>query len=612
MRDYFVIIVVLLTLLVPGCGEDRLTQTKPGGGSPPAVSGVWKSANGPMGWGGAVAFTASGEVLVPGFGVMFRSSDRGDTWATMGQLPMDPDGDYPVGVAEMVVTGAGLLVAVTESGIIRSANQGRSWAFFQTPGVMARVVASPTGDLFAAGWGLYASKDGGATWDRAIDTWIYELAADSHGTVFAGRGPLLYRSTDGAATWKVDTLSIDVGAIVVDTTDRVYIGGRSRVLVSADSGESWDEYDVVPGAQYRIAALAADSLGNVLASTITYDATPPGVYRSSDQGRTWVPDGGPVGDEEVAWQLDIAPDNTAFAKTEEAVYRSDGAGETWKLVGVPTSSIGDVFVTKSGRVFAGTTDSYLLETGKLFQLKPSGDGWDYLESWDGTALAFAENSMGHLFVATTSGLMVSMDGGATWAHGTFTLSMTSILVDPDDDARMWAGTSQVGAPAGMYFSPDGGTNWSPVSEVVTAVYDMESLGTSGPIAATEAGVVGPAGPALEGIPVGTLALLGSTIFAGTEAGIYSSEDGGATFEATDTPAGLVITLETHSSGILYASMLTDETLFSGAVYRSTDEGSSWQRYDSGLMGLLAYSLYQDPGGDMLMGTWRLGVMRAKP
>jgi photosystem II stability/assembly factor-like uncharacterized protein len=99
-----------------------------------------------------------------------------------------------------------------------------------------------------------------------------------------------------------------------------YDGASGRLLASGDEGRSWQELPEAPDDVFSIAVDPADSRAMLV-------ATPGGVQRSGDGGRTFRPARVPPGI--LAWAA-----GTAFAVgADGAVQRSTDGGRTWEAAG---------------------------------------------------------------------------------------------------------------------------------------------------------------------------------------------------------------------------------------------------------------------------------------
>ena len=250
-------------------------------------------------------------------------------------------------------------------------------------------------------------------------------------TVFAGtEGQGVLRSSDGGTTWQtanagLPDLCINALALSPDfARDRLVMAGTGGgVVLSADAGASWR---VV--AEERTVLSVALAGPRVLLAGLARE----GVIRSADVGTSWEPAneglyaGSLVG---LALSPAFESDNTLFAwgPSEELVQSTDG-GKSWAPV---STGLGQVDVAS-------------------LAISP----------------AFAED--GSAFVATSDGMFVSDDRGATWrtlgleGHQLVLLALSPAF--PTDGVMVAASTGS------LHLSTDRGTSWTEMEAPVGGEY----------------------------------------------------------------------------------------------------------------------------------------------
>lgn len=139
------------------------------------------------------------------------------------------------------------------------------------PTTTTTVYVATTRDESLVGNGIWKSSDAGRTWGRANTGLPNDVSAEvvvAHATesnlLLAGTTQGLYRSTDGAATWK-KIRGEEIWDIERDPTDPavVYLGGTAGVWQSQDFGASWKNISAdLPGG--RVRALGVNSTGQIL------------------------------------------------------------------------------------------------------------------------------------------------------------------------------------------------------------------------------------------------------------------------------------------------------------------------------------------------------------
>jgi photosystem II stability/assembly factor-like uncharacterized protein len=216
--------------------------------------------------------------------------------------------------------------------------------------------------------------------------------------------------------------------------------------------------------------------------------------------------------------------------------------------------------TKSGWVYIGAA------AGGVWRTTDGGQSWtplfDQENSLSFGALAIDPNNPEVLYAATGemsnnidsylgAGIFKSTDGGATWSPIGLTHvgAFSKILVHPKNSALVVAGATK--SFAGFWRSTDAGRTWS--RTFIGSVTDV-SLNP----ADTAEFFIGVAGQ-----------------------GVYRSTDGGLTWrlQSTGLPSSLgrvCVQQAPSNPAILYALVEQDGAGGTGAIYKSTDRGQSWQ------------------------------------
>jgi hypothetical protein len=487
--------------------------------------GVWESGDGGRGWRartddqptaaiGALAFapgdpavayagTGQGEALA-GLGIgLLRSEDGGATWR-----PLVAQALLGAGFFDLLVDPAdpGRLLAATTAGLWASADGGVAWE----PRLAGRswaVSAGAGGELLAGGeHGLHRSEDGGVTWrpvplasapdgfDRVA---IGRAAGGRVAYVFAhgeGVGHLWRREhpggpfepvkppadLDSRRAWHSWACAADPG-----DPDVVWLGafGLHRGARGPDGRWSWVDLaarpagDSLPPGQHAIVFQPGDPRA-------VYVANEGGLFRSPDGGRSWRP----LGTGLAVAEVDRLADHAAWLLAgagELGTLRYEG-GEVWCPVGAgdPAAVAGDELVA------AGV--------GGLVVSADGGATWAAvgLPPARGAVTALAAAGPGRLVAGTTEGELLRLERAAGgWVVGGVARPrpgpVAGVATDPERPEVAWAAWAD---PRGgqVWRSPDGGATWTdrsgglPHIPVAAVVPDPDRPGTV--FAATDAGV----------------------------------------------------------------------------------------------------------------------------
>jgi photosystem II stability/assembly factor-like uncharacterized protein len=248
-----------------------------------------------------------------------------------------------------------------------------------------------------------------------------------------------------------------------------------------------------------------------------------GIFRSTDNGSSWVPTGLNYGGYEV-WGVDA--DSTVYATGPYvlgdfpvvAVLSSHDYGEHWSLL-------------------------------------------EHEQSLTGVALTVDAHAMGILYLATSYlrgpivywGLSRSTDGGNTWGGiGTSLDSVTQMAVAGSAPNTLYASTAPLGQPGRnrLYESTDSGGTWILLSESLGIIYSLAVdpgssavlyVGTaSGLLKSVDGGKSFlPPSRGLASDPVTSLAIdpvRRERVYVAAGSGVFASDDGAASFRAMN--AGL--------------------------------------------------------------------------
>ena len=334
---------------------------------------------------------------------IFKSTDRGRTWRTLklGQganaLALNPQ-------------NPATLYAGTEGGILKSIDAGASWRARSSGLVASRVttlaIDPRSGGVAYAGiqeQGVF--KRTGGTWRAAnrglanLEVWALAVDPQDPENVYAGTGAGVFKSTDGAASWRRLQVSIpktaDVTGLAVDPENArtmyastvVWAGSTTAydigVLKSTDGGASWQAAGAGLGNPPNIFGLALDPLDP--------DTLYAGSFKTTDGAVSWRSVGLPADASVYTLALDPKQQATLYAGTDEGIFKSTKAAGSWHAVN------------------------------------------DGLTADIVSALAIDPHHRQTVYAGTDTGLFRSTDGGRSWhsfSRGLPSLSIQALAVDP--------------------------------------------------------------------------------------------------------------------------------------------------------------------------------------
>jgi len=566
-----------------------------------------------------------------------------NTWTSFG-----PDGGDIYLLAVDPKTPGTVYAAAQVAGLFKSTNGGASWSAVNTQVAALAIDPQTPGTLFAGtSGGIFKSADGGASWS-AVNVGLTSLSVrtlainpQNPNMVYAGSDKArIFKSVDAGARWSavnsglptyaygpylpVNSLTIDPG-----NPSTVYAVSGSDVFKSTDAGDNWAKLPLPGG--YGISVLAIDPQDP---STLYAATGAKGILKSTDAGESWsaansglpISNSGPPIILVNALAIDSQNSSTIYTVVNSCcpggggVFKSTDAGASWSAVnsGLPESYsyILAIDPLNPNTLYLGTSAG-----GGVFKSVDGGANWiavnSGLRASVVSTLVVDPQNIGTLYSGIFGGgLFKSTDGGTSWSLANSGLPGNGngpLAIDPLNPTTLYIGETVNGDP-GVFKSIDGGMSWSAASsglnlkDVSDLAVDPQNSRTI--YAAGWGGVLKSAdGGAswqdtrLPALSIGKLAIdpqNPGTIYAGTNActgscdsRVFKSTDGGRTWSAPSialTVGGCcavisALAVDPLNPGTVYAGT-GDYNDTGGAVWKSTDWGTSWQN-------LWPYSPYTD-------------------
>ena len=360
------------------------------------------------------------------------SKDGGRTWfiSRKGSLPSD------CAAVQFLPDGMPGLALGTQSGALYFSADGLAWQLtFQLPdgGHVFGLARSGTGMLAATSHGVFSSRDG-MTWSESsvgiTNLTLAGLAASpvDADVLYAATDQGVFRSPDAGISWSRCSESKQTLSVLVLQDGRTVLAGTSvgSVLRSIDGGDHWVSITRgIPGV--KVSILQARATGQAM----IYAGTDDGFAVSTDAGLTWEPRniglmakasaGSPTPRIEIAALLPdpATPGTVILSLLGQGLYVTNDEGNYWTLL---HSSIGTRWVSslavdeQTGRFYAGTdTEGVVVSHDGGTTWARSGSGLSTILSPSGTVNTIAIARDGTLYAGTQArGGAVSRDKGATW------------------------------------------------------------------------------------------------------------------------------------------------------------------------------------------------------
>ena len=278
---------------------------------------------------------------------LFKSTDAGATWSATALT------NSPVeALAVDPLAPATVYAAAADGGVFKSTDGGATWSStgLATGSVRILVVDPSTpSTLYAAipDVAVFKSTDGGATWNTSLSfEWypnpaIQGLVIDptSPSTVYAAITHWReYTAGEVLASNAGSLLLVDwIGAVAIDpqSPNKLYATDGDMFYASLDGGWHWSSHSTSLGlnpANLPSLALAVDPL---VPTTFYMWSLYAGLFKSTDQGVTWVDSGVPTA---AALAIDPVSSTTLYVGTGVGLLKSQDGGAHWTGTGLGQQS----------------------------------------------------------------------------------------------------------------------------------------------------------------------------------------------------------------------------------------------------------------------------------
>ncbi len=305
--------------------------------------------------------------------------------------------------------------------------------------------------------------------------------------------------------------------------------------------------------------------GLAIGDSFVYAATSSGLYKSGDNGGSWIP----MLSLQYGFFTAVAvngndiyatPSSIFGSPSASGIYSSHDKGHTW--IHALTNEYINCILIADSLIYAGAQSSGFVSNN-------GGLSWTTINNGlPGSPFKSMVRSGSKIFAAMLGyGVFSLTMGDSTWTdfnNGTVLLDLTlSLCIDLN--------TIYVGSSDGIYFTPIGSANWTSVNNQPWNGY-----------------------PAISSI-----IKTGSTLLVGilNGGGIYSSPNNGNSWQPANNGISATRVSGLHLSGNrIYASV------FGNGVFYSDDQGTTWTEMNAGLNHTREISFIKSYGSDLYAGS----------
>ncbi|MBI4455392.1 MAG: hypothetical protein HY644_05775 [Acidobacteria bacterium] len=380
-----------------------------------------------------------------------------------------------------------LLVGTSDGQIFRSDDSGKRWERIAGLGlgaVVDNLVFDPSmeGRVYAAVWdsksnhggNLLRSENSGTSWTdlpitpRGVSIRAFAVAPNDSNTLLVGALDGVYVSRDEGRAWKLISRDepglVNVESVAIDPKDAniFYAGTWHLGAKTTNGGKTWTWMKQGMANDSDLFAIRI----HPVKSEVIYASACSGVYKSANAGRLWVKlNNGLPAEARRARTIYIDPVNhdRLFTGTTQGLFLSEDAGHSWKRISSSDLTIHAVAVNprNAEEVYLATDDAGILKSddgAKTFQ--PSNEGFTHRQIAQVVVDPQDQERLyaSVLFDRAYGGFFISDDGGRKWRQSNQGISVADTdvycILPSTQDRDVYIGTS-----SGIYLSKDRGENW---------------------------------------------------------------------------------------------------------------------------------------------------------
>jgi photosystem II stability/assembly factor-like uncharacterized protein len=401
-----------------------------------------------------------------------------------------------------------------------------------------------------------------AQWVQPNGPWGGQVTrlATNDGTVFAGTYDGVFRSTDNGDHWeKLNNCAVWGLVAFAVKGSAVYAGSFGALFVTHDKGNTWTDLSAGLPKSFELFTLA------IKGDTIFAGFDDDPIYYSTDDGVTWKNTNQLM----TTFHLWVYEDILFAGSGIKGLSRSIDNGKTWAVVDSDNSA--NSFTLVDSTLLIGTDCGIIRSVDRGVTWEKYGEGISEFPISTALITDFAV-AHGVIFAASPRGVYTSTDTGAHWTLSTTGLSNQRINAMAVNGSTIFAGSS----PRGVFRSLDNGASWENtvkgmsnlnITDIVTSG-DLIAAGCDGGILLSyDKGKNWQWADIPYDIYVLSIVKKGDVLLAGTNNRLLRSRDNGKQWTCIDSGSGWYASLAVGNDGFF--------GVFNNALWHSPDSGASW-------------------------------------
>lgn len=336
-----------------------------------------------------------------------------------------------------------------------------SWSQLNGPygGAVNGLTSNSEGDLYASrNEAIYKSTTNGDSWEEVTNTTLLNLFISNINTVKINSEGILYTgvtyrgvwwSTDDGETWDYNQITHDPHSGLGASIYFIEFNSNNDIFVShfrsTNHGTTW----------YTMSIYASGFI--FTSSNQIFATTQDGVYKSTDNGTTWLPSNSGI--ENIFMHPIVQTSNGyIFAGSDQnGIYISTDNGDSWfqSNSGLNNLQISSLAVDSDDNIIAGTV------SGDVYISTDLGSNWNFKEnnnvnSQINQILTLSGSSQTNIYTATNGdGIFKSTNLGSDWIDKNEGLPLTypkTMFTKSSNQIFLLAGNR-------IFYSSDQGNNW---------------------------------------------------------------------------------------------------------------------------------------------------------